>query len=277
MSFSRRDFIKLAGGGVGAVLLSQVTRTGKALASSLVPKKAMLYDASKCIGCYSCVNACQRQNKLAPGSAYTSVPLIQLGGNETSFYKRQCMHCTEASCEAVCPTGSISHQGEAVIINQNWCIGCGYCIQACPFNIPYKDEVTGTTRKCVLCVDRTSNGLEPACVAACPQHAVIYGDRTTLIDEGKKRVQALIANKVKKANLYGVTEMGGLGVLYVLLDSPSVYGLPEAPRLPTRNTGIDWLGGIFASGLLGLFPLWFIFRRKEKQEQETNKSPDKEL
>jgi formate dehydrogenase iron-sulfur subunit len=275
MSLSRRDFIKLAGGGVGAVLLSQVTKTGKALASALVPKKAMLYDASKCIGCRSCVNACEVQNKLTPESVYTTIQSIPLGGSQTSFFKRQCMHCTEASCEAVCPTGSISHQGDAVIINQNWCIGCGYCVQACPFGIPHKDEITGTTRKCVLCVDRTSIGLEPACVAACPQHAVIYGDRATLIAEGQKRVQALIADKVTKANLYGVNELGGLGVLYVLLDSPSVYGLPEAPRLPTTNTGVDWLGGIFAASFLGLFPLWFIFRNKEKQEPKANKNPGK--
>jgi formate dehydrogenase iron-sulfur subunit len=297
MLLNRRDFVKIAGAGVGAVMLG-LTQTGKVFASSSARtpagnKKAMLYDASKCIGCRSCETACKRINHLpAETSGETgdtphelsaktwtvikSTEATENGEKVELYLKRQCMHCTEASCEAVCPTGAISHQGTAVVINQDWCIGCGYCVQACPFGVPHKSEEEGTSQKCILCVGRTTQGLMPACVEACASHAVVYADRATLVAEGNRRVQTLIANGMKNANLYGETGLGGLGVMYVLPESPSVYGLPDAPRLATTNAAFKWVSGIVAAGVVATVPFWLLFKREKGLKDKADKTPPKE-
>ena len=291
MSLSRRDFIKVFGASTGAVLLHGVISPEKALASSAVRPvsggKAMLYDTSKCVGCRACQNACKSWNKtpaesIGYGGIYDNPPELSAstwtlikareiapdGNKELLFCRYQCMHCAEASCESVCPTGAISHRGAAVIIDQEVCIGCGYCVQACPFDVPHKEHglAAGVAKKCTFCIDRTAQGLEPACVEACPRGATIYGDRVELIAEGKKRVQTLITNGMANANLYGDTELGGLGVMYVLLESPSVYGLSEAPRLATTNVAVKWLSGIVTAGVIAAIPFWLLFRRRREIE-----------
>jgi formate dehydrogenase iron-sulfur subunit len=293
MRLSRRDFLKTSITVSGLFLLGRPALAGfiqnPKAASSRPVEKAMLYDASKCIGCRSCEVACKRVNGLPSkpsdhgtsynpeelsGITWTVIKCVEFndnGENEQLYRKCQCMHCAEANCEAVCPTGAISHEGEAVVINQEWCIGCGYCVQVCPFCVPHICEEVGTARKCSLCIDRTTQGLKPACVEACPKQAVIYGDRADLIDEGKRRVQALIANGTENANFYGDTELGGLGVTYVLLESPSIYGLPEAPRLATANAVSKWLSGIITAGVIVTVPFWLLFKRREGLKQEEDK------
>jgi len=178
------------------------------------------------------------------------------------------MHCTDASCEKVCPTGAISHQGEVVIIDQEWCIGCGYCVQACPFHVPHKDEEEGTARKCRFCIDRITNGLAPACATTCPSGALQFGERADLLATAQRRVQTLRSNGSPNAVLYGEDEMGGLNTLYVLTDSPSVYGLPEAPQLATNNAWAQWLSGAIAAGIVAAFPFWLLFKREKQLEAE---------
>ena len=292
MLLSRKDFVKVLGASVGAVLIYGATSPHKVLAFPSPSKagrgeKAMLYDASMCINCRACEFGCQKSNGLPKeppdeetssdsrnGLATNVWTVIQVNetneaGEKLKLYRKcQCMHCTDASCEAVCPTGAISHQGEAVIIDQEVCIGCGYCVQACPFDVPHKEHglAAGVAKKCTFCIDRTAQGLEPACVEACPRGATIYGDRVELIAEGKKRVQTLITNGMANANLYGDTELGGLGVMYVLLESPSVYGLSEAPRLATTNVAVKWLSGIVTAGVIAAIPFWLLFRRRREIE-----------
>jgi len=151
MAASRRDFIKGLGAGTGAMLLLKAGSSNKALAASSASLtesagKAMLYDALKCVGCRACQNACKEWNNLPAesigyGLIYDNPPDLSartwtlIKARQYTFHnspalllcRYQCMHCTEASCESVCPTGAISHQGAAVIIDQEWCIGCGYC------------------------------------------------------------------------------------------------------------------------------------------------------
>jgi formate dehydrogenase iron-sulfur subunit len=246
--------------------------------------RARLIDTSKCMGCRACQVACKQWNELPAveteqrgtyenppelsGNTWIKVEFIERPG-EWLFRAHTCMHCTDASCEQVCPTGAISHQGEIVIIDQEWCIGCGYCVQACPFHIPGRDEEGGTARKCWFCMDRITNGLEPACAKTCPPGAIQFGERSTLITAGKQRVQTLKSNYgYTNANLYGENELGGLHTLYVLTDKPSVYNLPEEPQLAVSRNVAQWLSGIITAGVVAALPFWLLFRRKNQIEEE---------
>lgn len=241
--------------------------------------KARLIDTSKCMACRGCQVACKQWNGLPSesteqlgtyenppelsGHTWIRVEFIERPG-EWLFRAHTCMHCTNASCEEVCPTGAISHQGEFVIIDQEWCIGCGYCVQACPFDVPHKDEITGTARKCRFCIDRVSNNFEPACAKTCPTGAIQFGERVDLIAAAHNKVQTLRANSHPNACVYGENELGGLHTIYVLTDSPLVYGLPEAPQLVT-STGVgQWLSGIVAAGVVAAVPFWLLFRRRKQ-------------
>jgi formate dehydrogenase iron-sulfur subunit len=294
---SRRDFLKGLGAGAGAVLLHGAASSSKAAAASSAPLtqskgKAMMYDALKCVGCRACQNACKEWNKLSPeptgyGDIYDNPGHLSArtwtiikareytfrGNPALMLCRYQCMHCTEASCEAVCPTGAISHQGAAVVIDQEWCIGCGYCIQACPFDVPHKEHgfASGTAKKCTFCVDRQAEGLAPACVEACPAGALEFGQRDELITQAKSRVENLKRDGYPNATFYGENELGGLHALYILAENPSIYGLPETPPLATSKTGVQWLSGAIAAGIVAAFPFWLLFRR-EKQLAAEQKS-----
>ena len=263
-------------------------------------EKAILYDATRCTACRGCQAACKQWNEndeVIPTvengveahnwGSYENPPKLSAntwvrmtfteverdGKVDWLFSRHACMHCTEASCEQVCPTGAISHQeGGMVIIDQEWCIGCGYCVQACPYHVPHKDEALGTARKCVLCtapgLNRLDEGLEPACVTTCPPKALEFGDRSQLLNVGRSRIQALKAKGYSDATLYGENELGGLHVLYVLKDRPSVYGLPEEPQMATSNSVGQWLSGILTAGVVAAVPFWFLFKRKKQLEAE---------
>jgi len=249
--------------------------------------KAILYDATKCTACRGCQVACKQWNELEAEETtnrgtyenppdlsphtWIKIKFIELekeGKLGWLFARQACMHCTDASCAQVCPTGAISHQDGFVIIDQGWCIGCGYCIQACPFHVPHKDEVLGTARKCTSCIDRRSGDLEPACVKTCPTSALMFGDRDLLVAEGRARVEALKAEGYSNAYLYGDEELGGLHVLYVLDDSPAAYGLPESPQVAISASVGQWLSGILTAGVVAAVPFWLLFRRKKQIEAE---------
>ncbi len=262
-------------------------------------EKAILYDATRCTACRGCQAACKQWNEndeeipteengvdAHNWGSYENPPdlsartWVRMGFTETEqkgkvnwlFTRFACMHCTEASCEQVCPTGAISHQDGVVIIDQEWCIGCGYCVLACPFDVPHKDEERGTARKCTRCItpglNRIAEGLDPACVKSCPTDALIFGDRNTLLADGRSRIQALRGKGYSNAYLYGEEELGGLHVLYVLDDSPAVYGLPESPKVAISSSVGQWLSGILAAGAVAALPFWFLFRRKQQIEAE---------
>jgi len=257
-------------------------------------EKAFLYDATRCTACRGCQAACKQwnENDEEIPTVENGVDAVNTGSYENPpslsattwvkmkftevdrngrlswlFTRQACMHCANASCENVCPTGAISHMEDGfVLIDQEWCIGCGYCVQACPYSVPHKDEHAGTARKCTSCVDRRTSGHEPACIKACPPGALRYDDRSKLLAQGQQRVRELKAAGMSNAYLYGETELGGLNVLYVLDDSPEVYGLPETPQLATKNAVGQWLSGILTAGLITALPFWFLFKRKRELE-----------
>lgn len=290
MRLSRRDFIKLAIPAAGALALSgsRILAADAPVQSSNGSKNAILYDSSKCIGCRLCESACRMENNLPRESgkndptelsatAWTVIKGQQdTGTGRELLLKRQCMHCTDASCVEVCPTGAVAHHGESVVVDQSWCIGCGYCEESCPFGVPHRASSGGAVRKCTLCFQRTSQGLKPACVSICKNGAMTYGKRSDLVSSGEARVQSLIKTDYPGANLFGALELSGLNVMYVLLKTPEFYGLPAQPQQATRNSVYHWLSGSTAAGALVL-PFWWFFRRSEqKAKKQTVQKEDAE-
>lgn len=164
----------------------------------------------------------------------------------------------------VCPTGAISKpDGAHVVIDQEWCIGCGYCAAACPFHIPHFGKPKGSSQKCMFCFAGGLVDGQTACAAACPFGAITFGERDVLIVRGHKRVAALRAKGAGEAGLYGEHELGGLNVLYVLEQNPHVYGLPEKPRVATKNLFGSWISGVVAAGVVAALPFWLLCKRRE--------------
>jgi formate dehydrogenase iron-sulfur subunit len=270
-------------------------------------EKAILFDANKCIACRGCQVACKQWNendedipteengvKSSNWGSYENPPdlspttwlkmrftEIEAGGQVRWLFTRQaCMHCTDAGCVRVCPNGSLYHHELGfVAYNKDTCTGCGYCIDACPFSVPRstRNIITGIAKmdKCTFCttqgLDRIDAGWEPACVKTCPPKALKYGDRDALVAEGKQRVQTLQAQGWTKANLYGENELGGLHVLYVLDDSPAVYGLPVSPQISAATIAwqdviqpVGWAVGGLA--IIGLGLNWMVARANVKKE-----------
>lgn len=213
--------------------------------------KAKLIDVTKCSACRGCQTACKNWNQLPAAETeftgsyenppstlpqtWTKVNFNEVADNgevKWRFAKIQCMHCGEPACMEICPAEAISKTAlGSVVVDHEKCIGCGACEGACPFGIPKVDQVAGVMKKCTLCSDRVSNDLLPACVKACPTGALDFGDREEMLAKAEERVAELQEKGVSKARVYGAEEMGGLGVIYVLADDPSAYGLPEDPSV----------------------------------------------
>lgn len=271
-------------------------------------RRAILYDSTKCTACRGCQAACKQWNELKAGEtvnrgSYENPPDLspntwlkmefrEVGSNGTVkwlFTRRACMHCGEAACVAVCPTKALFYnQFGFVSYDKGLCTGCGYCQQVCPFHVPRlptnRATGLGLMDKCTFCttpgLDRVVIGEEPACVKTCPPDALVYGDRDKLVVLGKKRVEELKAGRSEahpRANLYGEKELGGLGVLYVLADSPDVYGLPKAPVFPPMVTAwqgviqpLGWVAG--GAVIAGLLLNMFVARARRLREEEESKN-----
>ncbi len=245
---------------------------------------AILFDASHCTGCRACQVACKQWNDL-PGEAtenhgsYENPPSLSadtwlrmkftegVEGGEVfwDFTRDACMHCSSAACVESCPTAAVHYvEGGVVVVDQDWCIGCRNCVQACPYNAIHFDEGKGVVQKCTLCYDRVSNGLPPACVKACPTGALTTGTLAELEAAAQRRVAQLKAAGYPAANVYGLSEMGGTHVLYVLLKHPSTYGLPTGLATQRQKVTSGWLSAGIAAAVLGLAGTWWLSERREE-------------
>jgi formate dehydrogenase iron-sulfur subunit len=155
-----------------------------------------------------------------------------------------CKHCTHAGCLDVCPTGALFRtEFGTVVVQQDICNGCGYCVSGCPYGVIQRREGDGRAWKCTLCYDRLKDGLMPACAAACPTQSIQYGDLDELRERAAARVGTLHEQGVPEARLYGADPddgVGGNGAFFLLLDEPEVYGLPPDPVVPTRDLPRMW-------------------------------------
>ena len=165
-----------------------------------------------------------------------------------------CKHCTEAACLEVCPTGALFRtEYGTVVVQEDVCNGCGYCVSACPFGVLEQREGDGRVWKCTLCYDRLGDGLEPACAKACPTNSIQFGELEELRERAERRLERFTEAGVAEARLYGADPddgVGGFGAFLLLLDEPEVYGLPPDPVDTTRH-----LGGIWAAAAAGAVAL----------------------
>jgi len=287
MEISRKDFLKGTAGATGLLLLAPPAMA-MAKDSQTSAGMAMLIDVTRCVNCWWCYAACKEYNNLPEGArpdpaqppalssnVWTTLHPVMNDGEWTSR-KKACNHCTDAACVEVCPTGALSYNEMGFVqYDKEKCSGCGYCAEFCPFGVPQMETntITGVAimDKCTFCHDRVTNGEPPACAAACTAGAITYGQRADLIAEAKERVAGLQQNNTS-ASLYGVNELGGLHVMYVLDDSPAVYGLPAEPEVPPASMVRDvlrWVGsGLVIAAVAGFGLNYLIARLRMRRGEE---------
>ncbi|MFE4832607.1 4Fe-4S dicluster domain-containing protein [Streptomyces sp. NPDC056672] len=173
-----------------------------------------------------------------------------------------CKHCTHAACLDVCPTGSLFRtEFGTVVVQDDICNGCGYCVPACPYGVIEQRPSDGRAFKCTMCYDRLGAGMEPACAKACPTESIQFGVLDELRERAALRVDLLHKEGVTEARLYGHDPddgVGGDGAFFLLLDEPEVYGLPPAPVVTTRDLPAMWKHAATAAlSLMGGFALSF--------------------
>jgi len=197
------------------------------------------------------------------------------------FFNFQCMHCTDAACVMVCPTGALYKDKRSfVAVDEDKCNGCGYCTQFCPFGVPGLKDInliTGEAKvgKCIFCCqNQPQEGIgRVACVEACPTGALTLDWRENQLEVARDRIAQLKADGHSKAVLYGESEAGGLHCLSILLDEPSAYGLPVDPQGPITFSSI-WqkiiqpLGEVaLGATVLGVITAFFVTRRNIRMEE----------
>jgi formate dehydrogenase iron-sulfur subunit len=243
------------------------------------PRMGFFTDTSVCIGCKACEVACKEWNGVPEdglnllGMSYDNTGELNANSwRHVAFIEQSrptnapppgsdfrwlmssdvCKHCTHAACLDVCPTGALFRtEFGTVVVQEDICNGCGYCIPACPYGVIDQRKGDGRAWKCTMCYDRIGDGLMPACATACPTQSIQYGPLDDLRERAAQRVETLHDNGVPEARLYGhdpTDGVGGDGAFFLLLDSPEVYGLPPDPVVTTRDLPAMWR----KAGLAGL-------------------------
>jgi len=241
----------------------------------------ILTDITKCIGCNECVIACKNLYKLETdvphkwhkndglsSKNWTSVLIKE----KNHYIRKQCRHCLEPACASVCPVGALHQTPEgAVVYDKDKCLGCRYCMMACPYGIPRYDwdSPVSYIRKCIMCTDRIKKGQQPACTEACPTEATIFGDRDKLLAEAHRRINDNPGKYINK--VWGEHEVGGTSVLYVSdidLDflsyksKPMTKPLPKTTEVAMKSVPYAFVG--MGGVMYGLN--WIIRRRNELSE-----------
>jgi len=178
-----------------------------------------------------------------------------------------CKHCTHAACLDVCPTGALFRtEFGTVVVQQDICNGCGYCIPACPYGVIDKREGDGRAFKCTLCYDRIGAGGKPACAQACPTESIQFGELDELRERADRRLTELHERGVEEARLYGRDPedgVGGDGAFFLLLDEPEVYGLPPDPVVTTKDLPSMWRHAALAAvGVAATIAVSFLGGRR---------------
>jgi formate dehydrogenase iron-sulfur subunit len=268
------------------------------------PEVAKLIDVTKCIGCKACQAACLEWNDLREevginegsytnphdltANSWTLMRFAETEENGTLEWlirKDGCMHCADPGCLKACPSpGAIIQYSNGIVdFHEENCIGCGYCIAGCPFNIPRLSKKDSKVYKCTLCSDRVAVGLEPACIKACPTQALVFGSKEDMIGHAEERIADLKERGFKNAGLYDPAGVGGTHVMYVLhhADKPELYNdLPKDPVI-SPTVGL-WKGifkplataALFFTALAGFFH-YITVGPNETEEEDEDKDQEK--
>lgn len=252
-------------------------------------------DTTLCIGCKACEVACKEWNALPAddfalsGMSYDNtralsadtwrhvmfVEKLDGGQRPTGMPPWQshwlmmsdvCKHCANAPCLEACPTGALfKTEFDTVVVQQDVCNGCGYCVPSCPFGVVDLSKIDGKAHKCTLCYDRMKGGLEPACAKSCPTDSIQFGELGELRARAGERVRELGAQGRGDAYLYGVPggpggDLGGLNAFFLLTDRPEVYNLPQAPSRGAERVAPGLLSGLVTAAGLALAAALFLRR-----------------
>ena len=266
--------------------------------------KGMLVDTLICTGCKACQVACKEWNGLDPepghfksdpetklladhftGDSYDNTGAMSATdwrrvrfieqfndsrkGSRWLFMSDSCKHCTDAACLNVCPYSAIvrTEMGNVVVL-QDKCQGAQNCNAACPYVVVRYSEQSGTSRKCTLCNDRIHNGLGTACAKVCPTGSIRFGEVAELKARADARLAQLKASGETRANIYGYREAKGLNVFCLLMDQPSVYGLPENPVVQQRPKSLPPLPASLGLLVIGVTALARFRERGAKEMAE---------
>jgi formate dehydrogenase iron-sulfur subunit len=242
-------------------------------------KAAILTDTTKCIGCNECAIACREANRLGPDAPrrwdledglsarnWTSV----VEGRGRTHARQQCRHCLEPACVSVCPVGALSKtEIGAVVYDSAKCMGCRYCMMACPYGIPRYDwdQTVPYVRKCILCDERIRSGGQPACTEACPTKATVFGERDELIAEAHRRIAAAPGGYRDK--VWGERDLGGTSVVSIsnadlsFLNGQHAAGatpLPETTEIAMQSVPFAFTAVV--AGMAGVN--WIVNRRMKR-------------
>jgi Fe-S-cluster-containing dehydrogenase component len=280
MSLNRRDFLKVAGAAGCTLLAGHSTPSGAATAGSKEKDVGefygMLIDSTKCIGCRSCEEACNAQNKLPPPKEPFSDEKVLDRMRDTTpdaftvinrfpnrkepdkpfFVRKQCMHCAQPACATACLTKALEKKHEGMVkYNPERCMGCRFCMLSCPFDVPkYQyDSPSPFVRKCIFCYDRVVAGDQPACSEACPEGATLFGRRRQLVEIAKERI-ATHPDRYH-SYIYGEHEAGGTSWMYIGAVPPTQLGLRDnvgTHSYPEKTSG-------FLYAVPHIFILWPAF------------------
>jgi formate dehydrogenase iron-sulfur subunit len=247
-------------------------------------------DTTVCIGCKACEVACKEWNNLPAdnigltGQSYDNTGALSANTwRHVAFVERSgyggvrddeqksfqsgwlmmsdvCKHCHNAPCLEACPTGALfKTEFDTVVVQQDICNGCGYCVPACPFGVIDISTLDGKAHKCTLCYDRLKGGLEPACAKSCPTDSIQFGELGDLQRRAHERVRELHARGVTSAYLYGTPgapgatgDLGHLNAFFLLTDRPETYNLPSAPTRPSNRVATSFAAGLAAVAGLAL-------------------------
>ena len=243
-------------------------------------KSAILTDLTKCLGCEACVLACKEINGLSKdvhSTKLSSQNFTVIRKQQNLNIRKHCMHCESPACASACPVGALKKTDVgAVVYDADLCMGCRYCIVACPFSVPtYEwDKPLPKVTKCTMCFEKAiEKGAEPACTSACPAGSTIFGDREKLIKEAKKRIQD---NPDRYVNhIYGLKEAGGTSVLYLSSVPFANLGFPSSLR-DEAYPELTWkilskIPNVVGTAGVALFGAWWIINRRIKLQDENEK------
>jgi formate dehydrogenase iron-sulfur subunit len=288
MNLTRRDFLKVCGASAALIGIgARQAPPGLVPFTSAVPISpktgvGVLIDTTKCVGCQQCQVACQKahdlpENRKVNALCPTALSVVDMKNISTDPakpeikpVKRQCMNCLNPSCVSACTVGALQKRDDGpVVYDSNRCIGCRYCMYACPFGVPTFEwnKQLSLISKCDNCANRIDQGKVPACVEACPAGALTYGKRTELLTMANQRIYDGKGKYIQ--HIYGEHEIGGTSMMYLAATPFEQLGFPALPENPPAevNAAVMHATPTIAAGMiLALSGMYWLIKRRDRLE-----------